>query len=212
MASNHSPYSQRLSVVDDPRSPITYLITDCPNEKSLLEDYLPLLQAHDCSNVVRLCDGGAYNADPLRQHGITVWDWPFEDGSVPPEAIISAYRDMLDSLTSSTATSDTDAKRRDSGRSGNASSIVGKSKPAVAIHCISGIGRAPVLVAAALIDCGVDPVEAVELVRAKRRGALNKRQLAWLMDKKGGFKRKKRGKDGKGSIGKMFAGFLGKKD
>lgn len=131
----------------------------------------------------------------------------FLAGSVPPEPIVKSYRNLLDSLLSTAAETD-EPKRRDSGLSSNTSST---SKPVVALHCVSGIGRAPVLVAAALIDAGIDPLEAVELVRAKRRGALNKKQLAWLMDKKSGFKRRKRGKDGKGTISKMFGGMFGKK-
>lgn len=43
----------------------------------------------------------------------------------------------------------------------------------------------------ALIDAGMGRIEAVELVRSKRRGAINKTQLNWLMDAKKGFKLKK---------------------
>ena len=40
--------------------------------------------------------------------------------------------------------------------------------------------RAPVLVAIALIEYGLDPINAVEHIRKFRRGAINLRQLKYL--------------------------------
>jgi hypothetical protein len=44
----------------------------------------------------------------------------------------------------------------------------------------SGLGRAPVLVALALIESGLEPYDAIDLIRKKRRGALNHRQMGFL--------------------------------
>ena len=52
--------------------------------------------------------------------------------------------------------------------------------PCVAVHCVAGLGRAPLLVCLALIEYGMEPLDAVELVRKHRRGALNSRQVAWV--------------------------------
>ena len=43
-----------------------------------------------------------------------------------------------------------------------------------------GVGSAPVLVATALIDQGMEPLDVVEMIRKKRRGAINARQLKFL--------------------------------
>ncbi|KAJ3410661.1 hypothetical protein HDV05_003517 [Chytridiales sp. JEL 0842] len=76
----------------------------------------------------------------------------------------------------------------------------GTEFPSIAIHCVSGIGRAPILVAVALVDAGVDPVDAVEYIRKRRRGAFNKNQLAWILDSKNGLKRVKKSSGGGGGL------------
>lgn len=52
-----------------------------------------------------------------------------------------------------------------------------RHETAVGVHCLAGLGRAPVLVVIALIESGnMKNVEAIELVRSKRRGTLALRQ------------------------------------
>lgn len=50
----------------------------------------------------------------------------------------------------------------------------------IAVHCVAGLGRAPVLVAIGLIELGMEPLDAIEFIRRKRRGAFNKPQITWL--------------------------------
>ena len=51
--------------------------------------------------------------------------------------------------------------------------------------------RAPVLIAIALIEIGMEKISAIQLIRVKRKGALNMQQYSSLMNyKKAGFKRK----------------------
>ena len=50
----------------------------------------------------------------------------------------------------------------------------------IGVHCVAGLGRAPVLVAMALIEGGMAPLDSVIYIRERRRGAINARQLKYL--------------------------------
>ena len=50
----------------------------------------------------------------------------------------------------------------------------------VGVHCVTGLGRAPVLVAIALMELGMKYDEAVDAIRNRRRGAINAKQLDFL--------------------------------
>jgi protein tyrosine phosphatase type 4A len=79
---------------------------------------------------------------------------PFDDGTPPSKEILARWRTVV--------------KQSE------------KANARVAIHCVAGLGRAPVMVAIALIDSGLDSVAAVELIRKERRGAINRKQLDFL--------------------------------
>jgi len=66
----------------------------------------------------------------------------------------------------------------------------------IAVHCVAGLGRAPVLVAIALMEFEkMDAVDAVMMIRKGRRGAINEKQLQYLE----GYKcRRRRGRSGCG--------------
>ena len=94
----------------------------------------------------------------------------FSDGASPPLEVIEAWTDLVHSTF--------DPKPQG-------------EKPTIAVHCVAGLGRAPVLVAIALIEYKMDAVSAVTLIREKRRGAINAVQLTYLE----GYKpKRKRGK------------------
>lgn len=75
-------------------------------------------------------------------------DVPFPDGDAPPDAVISKWLGICKA---------TFAKGNAGGRT-------------IAVHCVAGLGRAPVLVAIALIEHGMEPLQAVQVRAAPRRG------------------------------------------
>ncbi|XP_057647034.1 protein tyrosine phosphatase type IVA 2-like isoform X3 [Chionomys nivalis] len=83
-------------------------------------------------------------------------DLPYTDGAPPPDDLVDDWLNLLKT------------KFREEPGS------------CVAVHCVAGLGRAPVLVALALIECGMKNDEAVQFIRQKRRGAFNTKQLLFL--------------------------------
>jgi len=133
-----------------------FLIIDAPTDINL-EAYLKEFAAHHVVELVRACECG-YSADRIVKSGVGVHDMPFADGDPPPDAVITGWLALC---------AKTFAK-------GN------PEKRAIAVHCVAGLGRAPVLVAISLIEAGMEPLDAVAAIRAKRRGAINARQLSYL--------------------------------
>ncbi|XP_055984818.1 protein tyrosine phosphatase type IVA 1-like isoform X3 [Sorex fumeus] len=88
--------------------------------------------------------------------GIQVLDWPFDDGSSPSTQIVDDWLRLVN------------AKFRE------------EPGCCIAVHCTAGLGRTPVLVALALIEGGMKNEDAVQLIRQKRRGAFNSKQLLYL--------------------------------
>jgi protein tyrosine phosphatase type 4A len=90
----------------------------------------------------------------------------YEDGRSPPDEVIKKWT----SLVSETFD--------------NIPASAGGERPCIALHCVAGLGRAPVLVAIALVEYGQDPGQAVTFIRERRRGAINTVQLQYLQSYK----------------------------
>lgn len=131
-----------------------FLIMDRPTDATI-DKFVEELSKHGAKDVVRVCEP-TYKTDRLEGKGIRVLDWQFDDGSPPPTSIVEDWLNLL--------------------------KIRFREEPGccVAVHCVAGLGRAPVLVALALIEGGMKFEDAVELIRTKRRGAINAKQLAYL--------------------------------
>ncbi|XP_077990782.1 protein tyrosine phosphatase type IVA 2-like [Glandiceps talaboti] len=131
-----------------------FLIIDRPT-KQTMSTFIEELKKHGVKDVVRVCEP-TYSTDILEKEGIRVLDYPFDDGAPPPNDVVDQWFNLL--------------KTRN------------KEEPGccIAVHCVAGLGRAPVLVALALVEMGMKFEDAVEMIRQKRRGAINAKQLAYL--------------------------------
>ena len=65
--------------------------------------------------------------------------------------------------------------------------------PRIGVHCVAGLGRAPLLVALALVNRGCAPFEAIELIRKNRKGALNVIQANFIIEYKPSNSKKEKG-------------------
>lgn len=136
----------------------SFLIMDAPNESNL-HMYLKELKRHNVKHLVRACEP-TYSREQVEAAGIQVHEMEFQDGESPAPEIIDKWLDLVEEVFK-----------------GNTSN---KVPCTIAVHCVAGLGRAPVLVAIALIEHGFDPINAVEYIRKYRRGAINLRQLKYL--------------------------------
>jgi len=146
-----------------------FLITDRPNAM-FLEHFAKELEKHHTRAIVRVCDP-TYESQLLREHGIEVIDWQFSDGQVPPGEVIEKWLRLL--------------KETFKG--------VKCCGECIAVHCVAGLGRAPLLVAIALLEAGMDNEGVVAFIRSHRRGALNERQLEFVRTYQSRYRLKKFG-------------------
>lgn len=133
---------------------LNFFVMDAPTNENV-NLYLKAMEGHRVSHWVRCCECASYDESKVTSLGITVIVWSFPDGESPPKEIIKQWLNLCFS-----------------------------SETTIAIHCVAGLGRAPLLVAIALIESGLDAMDAVELIRRNRRGAINKVQLRYLQEYK----------------------------
>jgi len=131
-----------------------FLIFDAPTDANL-DMYLREFKKHNVTNLVRACEP-SYATDKLLAEGIQVHELPFPDGGFPSDAVVSSWVKVC-----------RNAYKDDDGSS-------------VGVHCVAGLGRAPVLVALALMELGLNYEEAITMIRDRRRGAINAKQLKYL--------------------------------
>merc|ERR1712168_640297 len=92
----------------------------------------------------------------LEKSGVAVSELSFPDGSAPTQEIVDRWLCLVKE------------------------EFKQQPETCIGVHCVTGLGRAPVLVATALIELGMKYEDAVELIRKKRRGAINTKQLEFL--------------------------------
>jgi len=82
---------------------------------------------------------------------VTIYDWQFNDGDIPSQDIIDKWKNLI------------------------------KTNESILVHCVAGLGRAPTLIAIALIELYATPYESVRLIRQTRPGAINTKQLQFIL-------------------------------
>ncbi|KAL7577533.1 hypothetical protein ACA910_015067 [Epithemia clementina (nom. ined.)] len=144
------------------KSPMRFLIMDAPRQSNL-PYYIREMKKHNVTQVVRVCEPTYMPGSEFSTAGICLHEMEYKDGTSPSKDLIMSWLRLVENTFYT------------SGGGG------GASGPCIAVHCVAGLGRAPVMVAIALVEfAGMDPVEAVSFLRSKRRGAINEKQLLYL--------------------------------
>ncbi|GJJ70315.1 protein tyrosine phosphatase type IVA [Entomortierella parvispora] len=186
-----APLGKQLTLIEPPMTKsVRFLILDCPTD-STLPFYLAELKRHNVTDVVRCCEP-TYRAETLQAERIEVHDWPFRDGAVPPTPIIKNWLQLVDSRITRRRTSNASSGTRNSRANSPASASDDEDSPSfvpptIAVHCVAGLGRAPILVALAMIELGMANLDTVEFIRRRRRGCFNNNQIQYI----DGYKRGK---------------------
>jgi len=131
-----------------------------------LPQYIELMKKKNCTYCVRTCEK-TYSTEKVEEAGIKVMIMEFKDGDPPSEEIITNWLSLCEAQFSK------------------------EEKNCIAVHCVAGVGRSPVLVCIALIEDGMEPIEAITFARKHRPGAINAKQLKYLQT----YKRRKKKKD-----------------
>lgn len=153
--------------------PMRFLIMDAPRQSNL-HLYIRECSRHGVTDIVRVCEPTYAGDKDLKNAGIELHEMAYDDGTSPPRDVIERWLDLVHGRFYK--------KNLGGAREGGASVVTPvNTSPTIAVHCVAGLGRAPVLVAIALIEFkDMDPVDAVTFIRSHRRGAINEKQLIYL--------------------------------
>ncbi|KAG0166789.1 hypothetical protein DFQ30_006776 [Apophysomyces sp. BC1015] len=142
-----------------------FLILDAPAQTSL-PLYIQEFERWNVTDVVRCCEA-TYSRNLLQDHGIRVHDCVFADGEAPSARIVNGWLNLIAERFI--------LRERDEKRQAKSDQL-----PCIATHCVAGLGRAPVLVAIALIEKGMEPLDSIAYIRERRQGAINTKQLEYI--------------------------------
>ena len=135
------------------KSGFKYCVTQSPNSNNI-ENYKNFLLKNEIKTLVKLCDETIYDVDYLISHGIDVINIPLEDGKTPSKEQIKKWIKILKNQSQSKS---------------------------IAVHCMSGLGRAPLFVGIGLIIIEkMHYIDAILKIRNVIKFALNNHQIKFL--------------------------------
>ncbi|ORM39459.1 Protein tyrosine phosphatase type IVA 2 [Babesia sp. Xinjiang] len=153
MRSGHSSHSY---VLNKPTKiefhKLRILILDAPNNSNV-RLYLHEMIDFGVTCLVRTCEAN-YDDAPILDADIAIKELIFNDGEPPSNDIVAEWLHLIKEVVASNGS--------------------------VAVHCVAGLGRAPVLACIALVEYGMHPLDAICFVRERRKGAINRKQLEFL--------------------------------
>lgn len=169
--SNQRSLSLNFSPVYHPDYPDhKFLVMEQP-KPTTAKEVLQELRKHDVRVVVRVCFENDYDYKQyFEENGIECHALPYQDGQNPDPTVIEGWLKLC-------------AKNAEVNHKKNLSSpasSTGAGLSSIAIHCVAGLGRAPVLVAVAYIEHGMSGMEAAQMMRERRNRCLNPKQLDFL--------------------------------
>merc|ERR1719491_1973288 len=106
---------------------LRFLIMDTPRQGNL-HLYIKEMRKHSVTDLVRVCEP-TYQTGELQNAGIATHNMEYADGHSPPKDAIDEWLKVIDNAFYD-----------------NTSEPAKEARPCVAVHCVAGLGRAPVMV------------------------------------------------------------------
>src|SRR5438105_2102970 len=139
-----------FSVVQSPKH--KFVICNTPNNVNISLYIKNIVNSGPKARVwVRTCQA-TYSDEPLIKAGIPIYELAIADGSVPSAVILNKWYDILKT----------------------------HNEEVILVHCIAGLGRAPLMVTLAMMEDGMTPLDSISEVRRCRPGALNLPQIKFI--------------------------------
>lgn len=153
-------------------SGMKFLVSGIP-KKDNLGEYKKLWKKHNVKHIVRVCEE-TYCQSDLDDEGFVLHDLYSKDGDVPEESSVDTWLKLVEEVYG-------DPKTRAKQIKKDGEPAADAIEEAIAVHCVAGLGRSPLLVAIALLEYGMgSPMKAVEFIRKNRPNALNAVQINYL--------------------------------
>ena len=134
---------------------INFILSSSPKQYNILE-YCEILKKQNVKYVVNVC-GSEYDTSILDEIGVLYKPIDYPDGSNPTDFIIKEWKQTCDKSIS-------------------------ESKN-IAVHCVSGLGRAPTLICFYLVYYdNWSSYSSIEHIRQLRKGSINSFQLKYILN------------------------------
>ena len=140
-----------------------FLIMAAPAQRGLRK-FLKDLKKNKVELLVRCC-GLTYDEDALAPLGIAREKIKFDDGMLPSDDVVNNWLKIVDDFFDAP-----DAVKSD------------EPKKVIAVHCLSGLDRAPLLVAMALAHKGMKVQVAVKVIQHERKNAISQTQECYIYE------------------------------
>jgi protein-tyrosine phosphatase len=126
-------------------------------KSSSIEEFSRFMKDKGVTDIFCFCeldyDTSIYDNYNLRFHHLEI-----EDGKIPNKELLEKFNKIIKSI------------------------IENSESLNINLHCQSGMGRAPTILAYLVINyCNVDNITCIEYIRRKRKGSFNQTQLEWIL-------------------------------
>lgn len=136
----------------------------CSPKPSSIEKFSQFMKDKGVTDVFCFCNY-EYDEKKISDCGIEFHHLFIEDGMHPDLTITKNFDMIVDEIIKNKITID--------------NSII------INMQCQSGLGRAPTMIAYLTISrCGYRNSHSISMIRSKRRGAINLKQVKWILDSK----------------------------